>query len=210
MSVDNLAARLRAALAQLDQGRQTITAAAGLIGDAGQTLATAVRGSGDVNAVEAAVQLARVHEDLTDPADAASRAAEIVLSYLINIGASGTGSVSVSSPSRSQPPAGPLGVENRHGYRYPDAALPYSDDLPPRVLRGRRNAPMTGRVEVGGRDYGTIGADHGDIWSDEVRTRMKVLQLPARAIMLAHHVEMKVVAMMVKSGARNASGVSQI
>ncbi|CRK61210.1 hypothetical protein [Alloactinosynnema sp. L-07] len=58
-------------------------------------------------------------------------------------------------------------------------------------------------MEVGGRDYGSIGADHGDIWATEMRERMRALQLPARAVLLAHHVEMKVVAMMVKSGARS-------
>ncbi|CRK61500.1 hypothetical protein [Alloactinosynnema sp. L-07] len=72
------------------------------------------------------------------------------------------------------------------------------------MLRGRRNAPMTGHIEVDGRDYGTLSATHQDTWTTEVAQRIRALGMPADALNVKNHVEMKAVVATVRSGARNA------
>ncbi|CRK61209.1 hypothetical protein [Alloactinosynnema sp. L-07] len=88
MSVDQLAARLRAVLAQLDQARQTIANAGDLLGDAAHALAAAVRGSGDADLAQSVLHLSRAREDVDGLAGALSQSAQIVTSYLVDIGAS--------------------------------------------------------------------------------------------------------------------------
>ncbi|WP_035286206.1 hypothetical protein [Actinokineospora spheciospongiae] len=61
-------------------------------------------------------------------------------------------------------------MENKHGDRYP-AALPYCDDLPPRVRRGTGNVAIVGRVEIDGRDFGTLSAHRSDGWAQDAAQR---------------------------------------
>ncbi|HVK21299.1 MAG TPA: DddA-like double-stranded DNA deaminase toxin [Actinokineospora sp.] len=63
---------------------------------------------------------------------------------------------------------------------------------------------MTGHIEIDGRDYGQLTATHQDVWAVEVAQRIRTLGLPADALNVKNHVEMKAVLVMVTSGARNA------
>ncbi|PWW62014.1 hypothetical protein [Actinokineospora spheciospongiae] len=62
-------------------------------------------------------------------------------------------------------------MENKHGDRYPVAALPYCDDLLPRVRRGTGNVAIVGRVEIDGRDFGTLSAHRSDGWAQDAAQR---------------------------------------
>ncbi|EWC62480.1 hypothetical protein UO65_2227 [Actinokineospora spheciospongiae] len=105
-------------------------------------------------------------------------------------------------PAKSPPTpssASPVpGVENKHGDRYPTEAVPYCDDLPPRVRRGTRNVPIVGHVHIDGRDIGTLTAHPADGWAEEVAQRLVVLRM-GRAADVANHVKMKVVAVMIQT-----------
>ncbi|MCG8917701.1 hypothetical protein L6E12_18115 [Actinokineospora sp. PR83] len=105
-----------------------------------------------------------------------------------------------SHPAPSSAPPVP-GVENKHGDRYPTEAVPYCDDLPPRVRRGTRNVPIVGYVQVDGRDVGTITAYKNDGWAEDSARRLIALRM-GQARLLANHVEMKVVVMMLQNRAR--------
>ncbi|MCG8918767.1 Imm1 family immunity protein [Actinokineospora sp. PR83] len=59
-------------------------------------------------------------------------------------------------------------MENKHGDRYPVAALPCCDDLPPRVRRGTGNVAIVGHVEIDGRGFGTLTAHRSDGWAVEM------------------------------------------
>ncbi|MBM7770876.1 uncharacterized protein (DUF2164 family) [Actinokineospora baliensis] len=119
--------------------------------------------------------------------------------------ASTSGSASVP-PAPAKPPAPDRGqkrpeVENQHGDRYPEEANPYHDMLQRRVIRGS-GMPISGWVQLDGKQTGEITATRSDPWAEESLSRMEELD-PRRAAGLAHHVEMKVIVMMVASGSRH-------
>ncbi|WP_253888775.1 DddA-like double-stranded DNA deaminase toxin [Actinokineospora diospyrosa] len=96
------------------------------------------------------------------------------------------------------------GVANRHGDRYPAAAMPYQDVLPPRVRQGRRNAPIVAILEIDGQSFGELSATVQDDWTVESRARIRALGLARRADRVANHVEMKAVVVMVRTRGRQA------
>ncbi|MBM7771612.1 hypothetical protein JOD54_001816 [Actinokineospora baliensis] len=110
--------------------------------------------------------------------------------------------------ARADPPAPAStpqpGVTNRHGDRYPPEATPYQDVLPPRVRQGRRNAPIVAILEVDGQSFGELTATPQDDWTAESRARIRQLGLARRADRVANHVEMKAVAVMVRTRGRQA------
>lgn len=105
----------------------------------------------------------------------------------------------MASPPATAPSL--AGISNQHGDRYPEAAAPYIDSLPPRVLRAQRNAQMTGYAVINDKEYGKITATKNDTWTQEVIERFKRLGL-VRFAGLANHVEMKTAMAMIASRAR--------
>ncbi|CRK58053.1 hypothetical protein [Alloactinosynnema sp. L-07] len=192
-----LATRLTALLAQLDQVRHTIATAANHLDTYATTLAAATFGTTDAEIDQTMATLAGTASELQRSRDAVAAANEHLRRYLDGLG------FGVPRPPGSLSPS-VTGVENRHGDRYPVAALPYSDDLPPRVRRGARNSPMTGQVEIDGRFMGTVGATARDTWTEQVVRRVQVLGLPIEAFAVVNHVEMKTVAMLVMGNGRHA------
>ncbi len=174
-----------------------------------QSVGTMFSGTADPRAAELPVTLAQAEQELSGSYRLCQQSENIVGAYLANLEVhafgrrvtAGESSSQCTQVSASVQPS--AGVANRHGDRYPEEALPYSEDLPPRVRRGQRNSPMTGIVDIAGRSYGEISATRRDPWTAEVLERLHLLQLEEEAEMVANHVEMKVVAMMIRSGAKS-------
>lgn len=206
MSIQELAAQLAVVLARLAEARRSLTTAAVSLGEAREMARTATRGTTQSGPKQAAAQLANARREVAEARDRCHQADVAIQAYMAEVGipVPGAALFGVSSPQeRPRASARPAGVANRHGDRYPEAALPYSDGLPPRVLRGTRNVPIVGHINLDGRDVGTIGAAFGDVWEKDSTSRMRALGL-RRALGVAHHVEMKAVVMMIKTGARHA------
>ncbi|MGQ0838171.1 DddA-like double-stranded DNA deaminase toxin [Actinokineospora sp.] len=66
---------------------------------------------------------------------------------------------------------------------------------------------MTGRLQVGGKDFGTLDAARNDPWTSEVNSRIRALGLHDDVYAVNNHVEMKAVAAMIASGATCAQVV---
>ncbi|GAA3037167.1 DddA-like double-stranded DNA deaminase toxin [Actinokineospora globicatena] len=121
----------------------------------------------------------------------------------------GLGSSPTSAAPRTIPPGptspvrGPAGayVANQHGDLYPEEASPYHEALQRRVVRGS-GMPIAGWIQLDGAHIGEITATPNDLWAEASAERMADLD-PRRAAFVAHHVEMKVIAMMVSLGTRH-------
>ncbi|WP_156754033.1 DddA-like double-stranded DNA deaminase toxin [Actinokineospora pegani] len=98
-------------------------------------------------------------------------------------------------------------VVSRYGDRYPAEASPYEQDLPPRVIKGIKNAPMTGYAEIGGRNCGKFTAARGDWLAEETKAVLVEIGMCDEADYLGNHVEMKVVTMMRKTGSTSGQVV---
>lgn len=99
-------------------------------------------------------------------------------------------------------------VANQHGDHYPEQfGADSATSMPPRVRRGARNAEMMGYATVDGREFGKLGATRTDPWTEQVRDRLMALGLH-RFVWLAHHVEMKAVALLL--GVAGTSGEIRI
>ncbi|MDQ3402415.1 MAG: hypothetical protein M3548_03345 [Actinomycetota bacterium] len=214
MSVDRLTARLRAVLTTLDQARLNIVVATTAVAAAAQACDTVLRGTADTEASQVPAALAGASQDVSASHDAITAVKTALRAYLINLGVTGqpdqTMKIShdrvgfAQSDGQAPSPTSRPGISNRHGDRYPENALPYSDSLPPRVLVGQYNSPTTCHVEVDGRAYGEVRATRNDVWTQEVVKYMSSLKLPAWARQYSNHVEMKAVMMLVMSNGKSA------
>ncbi|WP_424189562.1 DddA-like double-stranded DNA deaminase toxin [Actinokineospora sp. G85] len=92
-------------------------------------------------------------------------------------------------------------VVSRYGDRYPAEASPYEQDLPPRVIKGKYNAPIHGYPEIDGRTWSRVTAARGDWLARETQAELVAIGLEEEAERLGNHVEMKVVMLMRKRGA---------
>ncbi|MDQ3401777.1 MAG: hypothetical protein M3548_00055 [Actinomycetota bacterium] len=194
MSTEQLTAHLADVSAKLEQTRHNLTGAAICLDDAAQRAGAAVQGTTNAEAARIPAWFAQASQELATSLATISAVEKVLTRYLASI--NGVRGTSTPKPHVTPP--------NRHGDRYPEEALPYSDDLPPRVRRGERNSPMTGHVLLDGRDVGTISATRADVWTDEVAARIDSLGMPDDMFALTNHVEMKTVAMMIRNGARYA------
>jgi hypothetical protein len=203
-SVGDVVAAVRAALAQVAAGRAAVVTALALIEQAGYSYAQLGEGSSRPDMVVASTCLWAAHIQCQEVVTIIDQVTDHANSYLALIAGPAL-SADGSSPDpavRSGP--GP-GVRNRHGDRYPEEAAPYVDSLPPRVIKGQRNAEMTGYVVIDGREYGRITATTLDSWTEVVTKRLRRLGMAGFAGYLSNHVEMKVVQMMVDAGTRSAT-----
>ncbi|GLZ43312.1 hypothetical protein Acsp05_69360 [Actinokineospora sp. NBRC 105648] len=116
----------------------------------------------------------------------------------------GTSSNPTAQPAERRQP--PRDAPNQHGDCYPHESLPYSIDLPPRVIRGTQNAPIIGYIEVDGRYVGTVTAARGDTWAQDAWQRLTDLGMFA-ARRVHNHVEMKAVVILVQGNAKHATVV---
>lgn len=95
-------------------------------------------------------------------------------------------------------------VVGRDGSQYP---AEFGADLvwvmPPRVRRGANYSEMVGYITVDRRDLGRVGASRSDPWVEDVTRRLRSLRQYGY-LWLAHHVEMKAVAMLLRLGGSHA------
>jgi hypothetical protein len=198
----------------LEQARHSLVAATTLMDEAAQAAGGAVRGTADAAIARIPAMFAEAGRELDDPQRVVTDVESALRAYLVSIvGVGWDSSVSGASSQagwtsarlrpleQERPSPSPMGVRNRHGDRFPEEALPYCDDLPPRVLVGQGNSPTTGIVEMGGRSYGEVRPSRGDMWSQEVVKRIDALGMSRRAKRYDNHVEMKAAAMLVMSNA---------
>ncbi|MGX7825496.1 DddA-like double-stranded DNA deaminase toxin [Actinokineospora sp. 24-640] len=209
MSISDVAADLDAAADMIDAGTAILSRVVAAWDEAISVAAAATAGSSQPEIVQALALLTQARQNLASILQTARSAKDSAHAYRVHLAGGGSPSTAaMTPPTTSTPPLNPVPsptVVNRHGDRYPEDALPYSDDLPARVRRGQRNSPMTGIVEVGGRFLGEISATTTDIWTEEVARRTQRLGLTDPTVrVLYNHVEMKTVAMMIRSGATHA------
>ncbi|CRK55686.1 hypothetical protein [Alloactinosynnema sp. L-07] len=214
MSVDQWAAHMRVVLSMLDQAQHTIHAAVASLGEAAQALGTAVGGTDDRNVSHAVVVLEQTKDEIVVSYEVVGDAHQAISRYLGGLaqdepscgthgdrdpGASGV----VRTRQHPNVPPPVAGVSNRHGDRYPEDSLPYSDDLPPRVIRGAGNSPTIGIIEIDGRMFGEMRPTRDDVWHRDVIDRIDAIGLSRRAKRYANHVEMKAAFMVVTSKGRH-------
>jgi hypothetical protein len=203
VSVEQLAAELHAILARLVQARETMSSAAALLDEAAQIAGSAVAGTAHPHVGEIPAHFDRAHREVARSGQVVERVEDGIRTYLASIGAASAPVSGRPHPpgSRSKRTIEPTGIANRHGDRYPEGAVPYSDDLPPRVRARLRNSPMTGHIEIGGRSYGTLTATTQDHWTRDAVQRVRLLGFSFAEMRLANHVEMKAVVIMIQNGA---------
>ncbi|PWW59385.1 hypothetical protein DFQ13_10822 [Actinokineospora spheciospongiae] len=169
MSAGELAAALHAVPAKLTAVRECLVVAADVIEKAASIIGYMPP------------SYAAVLEELRAVWRSVAETEQLIDAHLASVAGPGHGAVSPGAPQAPAPEgprptlarlrpipvsaSPPPGVENKHGDRYPAAALPYCDDLPPRVRRGTGNVSIVGYVEIDGRAFGTLTAHRSDGWA---------------------------------------------
>ncbi|PKW15324.1 DddA-like double-stranded DNA deaminase toxin [Saccharopolyspora spinosa] len=199
MSVEDVDRKLATAVGKLDEAAEKITTATLSCSEGRDALGYALTGATDPEALEA-LGLQETAADQLDEARAKVAAIrERIEQYRRSIGA-GASSAAGSAPPEPERPAAPkrppnvVGVD---GSEYPAAAAWAVDEgLPPRVQRGA-GSPTVGYVRVNGLP--TRVQSGADGFSDMVDQRLQEIGV-RRPLDLRRHVEMKVAAMMTRTG----------
>ncbi|GLZ38335.1 DddA-like double-stranded DNA deaminase toxin [Actinokineospora sp. NBRC 105648] len=207
MSIGDEATELRAIADRIGQTRNTLDDCSKALDQAHITVGALLHGTTTYEVAARAVEAAMATLAALDTALVeAERTIQDAADHHLGAHRPAAPVGSVRDDQATAPPPrtpSPSGIANRHGDRYPREALPYSDELPPRVRKGTQNAPLVAHIEIDGRLIGSITPRRGDVWTRDVMERVFELELNG-ANLVANHVEMKAAIILIQGTGTHA------